>query len=139
MSFLCYGPSPCSYFYKVLVNPIVILVLTAKGNVSQIADMLYKNGMILERPGSMWSHIYTHEGLIYHNPHEGHVPPSGPSATAPARWSQPAIAAKNVEVQRETADYVFQNLRGEEDLPETSPGVTPNVAGSDLLLICAKA
>lgn len=124
---------------NVLVNPMVILVLTAKGNVSQIAELLYKNGLILERPGPMWSHIFTHEGLIYHNPHEGHVPPSASAAAGSARWSQPAVATKSVEVQRETADYVFQNLRGEEDLPETSPGVTPNVAGSDLLLICAKA
>ncbi|KIM24131.1 hypothetical protein M408DRAFT_331903 [Serendipita vermifera MAFF 305830] len=104
-----------------LVVPLAVLVLTAKGNVSQIADALLKQGLQLERPGPMWSPYFrNNDTLIYHNPHEGAVDSS--TLAGPSRWVQPPMATKNVEIQRSAADAVFENLRGEEDLPETSPG-----------------
>jgi hypothetical protein len=106
--------------FQILVASLVVLVFTAKGNVSQIAEALLKYGLLLERPGIMWKTVLNCDGLIYHNPHEGHAPlPATPSTS---RWSSPAVSSKSVEVQRGAADAVFQNLRGEEDLPETSPG-----------------
>ena len=106
---------------ETLVVPLAVLVLTAKGNVSQIADALLKQGLPLERPGSMWSPYFrANDRLIYHNPHEGAADTS--ALAGPSRWVQPQVATKNVEIQRSAADAVFENLRGEEDLPETSPG-----------------
>jgi hypothetical protein len=69
-----YSPQPFFYlcFVKTLVVPLAVLVLTAKGNVSQIADVLLKQGLPLEQPGSMWSlYFRANDKLIYHNPHEG--------------------------------------------------------------------
>jgi len=124
------GTNVCSFslylpvnlpFLEILLVPLVALVLTAKGNVSQIADVLLKQGLTLERPGSMWSPYFrVNDKLIYHNPHEGLV--DTPALAGPSRWSQPPVAARNVEIQRSAADTVFENLRGEEDLPESSPG-----------------
>lgn len=109
--------------------PLALLVLTAKGNISQIADVLLKQNLRLERPGSMWSPYFkVNDKLIYHNPHEG----IDTSAVAgPSRWVQPPMATKNVEIQRGAADAVFENLRGEEDLPETSPGEHQDYVGID--------
>lgn len=70
----------------------------------------------------MWRNVLTSDSLIYHNPHEGHAPlPVAPSANS-SRWTSPAVSSKSVDIQRNAADAVFQTLRGEEDLPETSPG-----------------
>lgn len=92
--------------FQILVASLVVLVFTAKGNVSQIAEALLKYGLILERPGIMWKNVLNSDNLIYHNPHEGHAPlPATPSASA-SRWSSPAISSKSVEVQRGAADAV---------------------------------
>jgi SWI/SNF-related matrix-associated actin-dependent regulator of chromatin subfamily A3 len=100
--------------------PLAVLVLTAKCNVSQIADVLLKLDLPLERPGPMWSPYFkANDNLVYYNPHEGAADPS-----ALSRWVQPLVATKNVEFQKSFADAAFENLRGEEDLTETSPGGT---------------
>jgi len=126
------SPQASEYLdFQILVASLVVLVFTAKGNVSQIAEALLKYGLILEKPGIMWKTVLNGDSLIYHNPHEGHAPlPATPSAS---RWSSPAVSSKSVEVQRGAADAVFQNLRGEEDLPETSPGKYFPVPTNELL------
>lgn len=108
----------------------MVLVFTAKGNVSQIADALYKYGLVLERPGLMWQSVLTSDSLIYHNPHEGQAPLQSTSSPSTSRWASPAITSKSVEIQRGAADAVFQNLRGEEDLPETYPGKHISIQGT---------
>ena len=106
---------------KMLVVPLAVLVFTAKGNVSQVADSLLRSGLLLERPSPMWGPVLSNANLIYHNPHHGQsLPPAQPAPNS--RWVSPAVSAKSVETQRNSADTVFQKLRGEEDLPETSPG-----------------
>ena len=73
----------------------------------------------------MWSSYFkVNDKLIYHNPHEGAAETT--SLAGPSRWVQPPMATKNVEIQRGAADAVFENLRGEEDLPETAPGKLVN-------------
>lgn len=106
---------------NMLVAPLAVLVFTAKGNVSQVADALFKSGLLLERPSPMWGPVLSSVNLIYHNPHHGQSLPVAQSAPS-SRWASPAVSAKSVETQRSSADTVFQKLRGEEDLPETSPG-----------------
>ncbi|KAG8844434.1 hypothetical protein FRC20_003537, partial [Serendipita sp. 405] len=107
---------------NILVAPLVVLVFTAKGNVSQVADSFLKSGLILERPSTMWAPVLTNINIIYHNPHHGQSVPAPTLNTAP-RYPTPSVATKNVEFQRSAADAVFQRLRSEEDLPETSPGI----------------
>lgn len=137
--YVCYSLKEFLYlrFVETLVVPLVVLVLTAKGNVSQIADALLKQGLPLERPGSMWTPYFkANDKLIYHNPHEGAADTS--ALAGPSRWVQPPVATKNVEIQRSAADAVFENLRGEEDLPETSPGKNALNSSERQVLTCSQ-
>jgi hypothetical protein len=108
--------------------PLAILVFTPKGNVPHVSATLMQAGLMLDHPTSVFDLTPILHRVKYYNPHN--PPPGGFRATANGRCnppsfskcSAPQVPPKGVEVQRNQVEDVFQKLRSEDDLKETSPG-----------------
>ena len=111
--------------------PLAILVFTPKGNVPHVSATLMQAGLMLDHPTSVFDLTPILHRVKYYNPHNPH--PGGSRAAANGR-SNPLplkplpkcnaaqVPSKGVEVQRSQVEDVFQKLRSEDDLKETSPG-----------------
>jgi len=111
--------------------PLAILVFTPKGNVPHVSATLMQAGLMLDHPTSIFDLTPILHRVKYYNPHN--PPPGGFRTTANGRsnpmplqpfskCSTPQVPSKSVEVQRSQVEDVFQKLRSEDDLKETSPG-----------------
>jgi len=111
--------------------PLAILVFTPKGNLPHVSATLMQAGLMLDHPTSVFDLTPILHRVKYYNPHN--PPPGGPRATANgrsnplpltpfAKCSTPPAPSKSVEIQRSQVEDVFQKLRSEDDLKETSPG-----------------
>ena len=111
--------------------PLAILVFTPKGNVPHVSATLMQAGLMLDHPTSVFDLTPILHRVKYYNPHS--PPPGGSRATANCRsnplplkpfskCNTPQVPSKSVEIQRSQVEDVFQKLRSEDDLKETSPG-----------------
>lgn len=111
--------------------PLAILVFTPKGNVPHVSATLMQAGLMLDHPTSVFDLTPILHRVKYYNPHN--PPPGGFRATTNGRsnplpsspfskCSTPQVPSKSVEIQRSQVEDVFQKLRSEDDLKETSPG-----------------
>jgi SWI/SNF-related matrix-associated actin-dependent regulator of chromatin subfamily A3 len=111
--------------------PLAILVFTPKGNVPHVSATLMQAGLMLDHPTSVFDLTPILHRVKYYNPHN--PPPGGFRATANGRsnplplkpfskCNSPQVPSKSVEIQRSQVEDVFQKLRSEDDLKETSPG-----------------
>ena len=111
--------------------PLAILVFTPKGNVPHVSATLMQAGLMLDHPTSVFDLTPILHRVKYYNPHS--PPPGGSRATANCRsnplplkpflkCNTPQVPSKSVEIQRNQVEDVFQKLRSEDDLKETSPG-----------------
>ncbi len=111
--------------------PLAILVFTPKGNVPHVSATLMQAGLMLDHPTSVFDLTPILHRVKYYNPHN--PPPGGSRAAANGRnnplplkpfskCNTPQVPSKGVEVQRSQVEDVFQKLRSEDDLKETSPG-----------------
>jgi SWI/SNF-related matrix-associated actin-dependent regulator of chromatin subfamily A3 len=111
--------------------PLAILVFTPKGNVPHVSATLMQAGLMLDHPTSIFDLTPILHRVKYHNPHS--PPPGGFRAITNGRnnplplkpfskSSAPQVPPKSVEIQRSQVEDVFQKLRSEGDLKETSPG-----------------
>jgi hypothetical protein len=116
--------------------PLAILVFTPKGNVPHVSATLMQAGLMLDHPTSVFDLTPILHRVKYYNPHN--PPPGGFRAAANGRsnplplntfskCSTPQVPSKSVEIQRSQVEDVFQKLRSEDDLKETSPGTCPMI------------
>lgn len=114
--------------------PLAILVFTPKGNVPHVSATLKQAGLMLDHPTSVFDLTPILHRVKYYNPHN--PPPGGlrtttngrsnPLPLTPfAKCNTPQVTLKGVEIQRSQVEDVFQKLRSEDDLKETSPGTCP--------------